>query len=284
MGLPLQGILVLDFSEYIAGPYCGALLGDLGAEVIKIEPLDGAEERRLGNQKRYRGNTRLSLGVNRGKKSLVVDLQKSEGREIVYRLVERADITIQNFAPGVATKLGIDYETLREHNKKLIFISSTAFGETGPYGQGKGFDIIAHATSGIMSYYADERGNPRGPGGLAYIDVATGMLSAMGALVALIERERTGEGQKLQTSLFNTGMAFQTSSLVNIDDLDTAERQEESRILRNVSREGKGHTDIIDRFAQYRVAHAAAHKARGALAQRLHNAPRFRVGDPGVRA
>ncbi len=249
----LDGVCILDFSEYIAGPYCGFLMADMGAEVIKIEPLDGAEERRFGNQKRYKNNTRLSLAVNRGKKSICVDLRQDEGRNIVYKLVEKADITIQNFAPGVAEKLGIDYETLSKINKRLIFVSSTAFGEVGPYRQRKGFDIIAHAASGVMAYYADEKGRPKGPGGLAYIDVSTGMLNALGAIAALYKRDRTGEGQKIETSLFKTGMALQAPGLVLIDELDNEQHQEELDILDTARQDGKKHTEIIDKFMEMRL-------------------------------
>ncbi|UCD85311.1 MAG: CoA transferase [Deltaproteobacteria bacterium] len=250
MSLPLEGIVVLDFSEYIAGPYSGALLSDLGAEVIKVEPLDGAEERRIGNKERYQGDTRMALTVNRGKRSICVNLQEEEGRKIVYRLVEKADITIQNYAPGVAEKLGIDYETLSRINPRLIFISSTAFGDIGPYRQRKGFDIIAHAASGIMFYYADEEGNPRGPGGPTYNDIGTGMLNALGAVTALMMREKTGEGQKIETSLFHTGMAFQTQKVVYIDKLDRKQLEEEFEILRTAHQQGKRHTNIIDEFAE----------------------------------
>ena len=162
----LDGIMVLDFTHWIAGPYAGLFLADMGAEVIKIEPPEGAEERRMGNAKRYRGNTRMSLTLNRGKKGLCVDLKSEEGKRIIYDLVKKADIVIQNYAPGVAKKLGIDYGTFSKINDKIIFLSSTAFGESGPYQFRKGFDIIAHAASGIMAGYADEEGNPRGPGGV----------------------------------------------------------------------------------------------------------------------
>jgi len=163
----LKGVTVLDFSEYIAGPYCGFLLADLGARVIKVEPPDGAEERRLGTLARYRGNTRMSLAFNRGKESIVVDLQESAGRDIVYHMVARVDVVLQNFAPGVAKQLGIDYDTLSGLNKQIVFLSSTAFGEVGPHSKRKGFDIIAHAASGVMSNYADEEGAPRTPGGIS---------------------------------------------------------------------------------------------------------------------
>src|SRR5262245_66650043 len=127
MNALLDGITVLDFSEYIAGPYCGSLLADFGARVIKVEPPDGAEERRLGNAKRYRGNTRMLLAFNRGKESVAIDLREPAGRELVLRMVERADVVVQNFAPGIAGKLGIDYDALAARNPGLIFLSSTAF-------------------------------------------------------------------------------------------------------------------------------------------------------------
>lgn len=253
MNTLLSGVTVLDFSEYIAGPYCGFLLADMGARVIKIEPPDGAEERRMGSVKRYRGNTRMSLAMNRGKESLSVDLQQPAGREIIYKLVERADVVVQNFVPGAAEKLGIDYETLSRINKRIVFLSSTAFGEVGPYRKRKGFDIIAHAASGVMSNYADEDGAPRGPGGIAYIDIGTGMLNALGIVSALYHRNASGEGQKIETSLFSTGLALQTMGMLHIDSLDAQQHAEEKQILKTALGEGKKHTQIIDQFAEMRL-------------------------------
>jgi crotonobetainyl-CoA:carnitine CoA-transferase CaiB-like acyl-CoA transferase len=249
----LSGVTVLDISEYIAGPYCGSLLADLGARVIKVEPPDGAEERRLGSRERYRGNTRMALAYNRGKESLAVDLRKPEGREILHRLVVTADVVIQNFVPGVAKKLGIDYETLSLINPRLIFVSSTAFGEVGPYQKRKGFDIIAHAASGIMSNYADEDGAPRGPGAINYIDICTGMFNAFGIVSALYHRQRTGEGQKLETSLFGTGLALQAQNLIHIDELDARQHAAELELLRTARQSGKKHTQVIDEFAEMRL-------------------------------
>ncbi|MCP4754783.1 MAG: CoA transferase [Proteobacteria bacterium] len=249
----LEGILVLDFSEYIAGPYCGTLLADLGAEVVKIEPPDGGEERRFGGQARYRGNTRMSLSLNRGKRGLCLDLKTEEGRRVVYRLVEKADVVVQNFVPGAAEKLGIDYETLAKINKRLVFISSTAFGDVGPYRKRKGFDIIAHAASGIMSRYADEEGRPRGPGGMAYMDVGTAMLNALAAVSALFSRTRTGEGQKIETSLFSTGMAMQSSVMTLIEELDRERHEKELDMLKTAHQQGMTHTQIIDAFAELRI-------------------------------
>ncbi len=249
----LQGVTVLDFSEYIAGPYCGALLADLGARVIKVEPPDGAEERRLGAAKRYRGNTRMSLAFNRGKESLAVDLRQSEGRDIVYELIKSTDVVVQNFAPGIAEKLGVGYDSLSAINARLIFLSSTAFGELGPYRKRRGFDIIAHAASGVMSNYADEEGAPRGPGAIPYIDIGTAMLNALGIVSALYHRDKSGEGQKVETSLFSTGMALQAMSMIQVDSLDAEQHAEEVRILRSAHGEGKHHTQIVDQFAEMRL-------------------------------
>ena len=249
----LSGVTVLDISEYIAGPYCALLLADLGARVIKVEPPDGAEERRLGSRERYRGDTRMSMAYNRGKESVAIDLRQPQGREVLYQLVRKVDVVIQNFAPGVAKKLGIDYESLHAVNPRLIFISSTAFGEVGPYQKRKGFDIIAHAASGIMSNYADENGAPRGPGAIPYMDICTGMFNALGLLAALYHREKTGEGQKLETSLFSTGLALQVQNIVHIDRLDDADRERELELLRTARRDGKAHTQVIDEFAEMRL-------------------------------
>lgn len=253
MSAILSGVTVLDISEYIAGPYCGTLLADLGARVIKVEPPDGAEERRLGSRERYRGNTRMALAYNRGKESLAVDLRKPEGRELLYAWVPKADIVIQNFVPSAAKKLGIDYDALSAINPRLIFVSSTAFGEVGPYQKRKGFDIIAHAASGVMSNYADEDGAPRGPGAINYMDIATGMFNAFGIVAALYHRERTGVGQKIETSLFSTGLALQAQNLVHIDELDARQHAAELELLRTARASGKKHTQVIDEFATMRL-------------------------------
>jgi len=225
----------------------------LGARVIKVEPPDGAEERRMGVAKRYQGNTRMSLAFNRGKDSLSVDLKTEAGKAIVYGLVKTADVVVQNFVPGAAEKLGIDYETLKAINPQIIFLSSTAFGEVGPYKSRKGFDIIAHAASGIMSNYADEEGEPRGPGGPPYIDMSTGIFNALAIVSALYHRMQTGEGQKLETSLFSTGLALQAMSLINIESLDKSLIAKETETLRTAQQQGKTHSDLIDDFAEMRL-------------------------------
>jgi crotonobetainyl-CoA:carnitine CoA-transferase CaiB-like acyl-CoA transferase len=249
----LKDVTVLDFSEIIAGPYCGFLLADFGARVIKVEPPDGAEERRMGPVQRYRGNTRMSLAFNRGKESLSIDLKNPAGREVIYRLIKEVDVVVQNFATGIAEKIGIDYETLSKINPRLIFLSSTAFGEVGPYKKRKCFDIIAHAASGVMSNYADEEGAPRGPGGIPYIDISTGMLNALGIVAALYHRNKTGVGQKIETSLFSTGMALQAMQMIQVESLDAKQHADEVSTLKTAFGEGKKHTQIIDEFAEMRL-------------------------------
>lgn len=253
MAALLEGILVLDFTHWIAGPYCGLFLADMGAEVIKVEPPEGAEERRMGSLERYKGNTRMSLTLNRGKKGLCVDLKSAEGKKIVYDLVRKADVVIQNYGPGIAKKLGIDYETLSAMNEKLIFLSSTAFGESGPYQWRKGFDLIAHAASGIMGGYADDDGNPRGPGGSPYIDIGTAMLNAMSVIASLYYRNQTGVGQKIETSLFNTGIALLATGFIQIDKLDNEMHEEMLEVLKTAYSRNMNHTQIIDCFAKLRL-------------------------------
>jgi crotonobetainyl-CoA:carnitine CoA-transferase CaiB-like acyl-CoA transferase len=221
--------------------------------VIKVEPPDGAEERRFGSQQRYGGDTRMSLAYNRGKQSVAIDLRQPPGREILYQLARKADVVVQNFAPAVASKLGIDYDSLRALNPRLIFVSSTAFGDVGPYRKRKGFDIIAHAAAGLMSNYADEDGAPRGPGAIAYVDICTGMFSALGVVAALHQRAQTGEGQKLETSLFSTALALQAQSLLHIERLDQAQHEQEQAVLRTARLDGKTHTEVIDTFAELRL-------------------------------
>ncbi len=280
---PLNGILVLDFSHWIAGPYAGMLLADMGAEVIKIEPPEGAEERRMGNRERYKGNTRLSLTLNRGKKGLCVDLKQEAGKKIIHQLVEKADIVIQNYAPGVAQRLGIDYDTFSRINGKLIFVSSTAFGESGPYKTRKGFDIIAHAASGVMAGYADELGNPRGPGGSPYIDVGTAMLNAMSAVTALYHRSQTGEGQKIETCLFNTGMALQASGFIKIEKLDNELHKEMKEVLRTARQKDMKHTQIIDRFSEMRLRNEQPESTRDVEVPDCNHRPSDRLTYPYYR-
>ncbi len=215
---PLAGLRVLDFSSFIAGAYAAQYLGDLGAEVIKVESLQGDAARAWGPF--LAGESRFFQGWNRNKRSLAIDVQSEEGREAIYRLVKTADIVIENFRPGIVGKLRIDYATLKALNPKLIYLSITAFGATGPSGKRPGYDPILQALTGAA------RGNLRycksvGICSVAISDFGSALIGASGILAALYHRERTGVGQKIETSLLQAAMALQSHMFVKA--LDRAE-------------------------------------------------------------
>jgi crotonobetainyl-CoA:carnitine CoA-transferase CaiB-like acyl-CoA transferase len=204
---PLAGVKVVDFCSFIAGAYGAMLLGDFGAEVDKVEPLTGDLSRAWGPF--LAGEARYFQGCNRNKRGLAVDLTKAEGREIVYRLIERADVVIENFRPGVTEKLQIDYPTARRLNPGIIYCSSTAFGSRGPLRLRPGYDPVLQAMAGAA------RGNLRFSGKVAICSVAVSdyqaaMLAVSGILAALYHREKTGEGQLLETSLLQAVMSAQS--------------------------------------------------------------------------
>jgi crotonobetainyl-CoA:carnitine CoA-transferase CaiB-like acyl-CoA transferase len=202
----LLGVKVVDFCNFIAGSSGAMLLGDLGADVIKVEPLTGDPARAWGPF--LAGESRYFQGWNRSKRSLAIDLATMEGREVVYRLMERADVVIENFRPGVAEKLQIDYATARRHNPGIIYCSSTGFGSRGPLKQRPAYDPVLQAMAGAA------RGNLRFSGKIAICSVAVSdfqaaMLAVAGILAALYHRQRTGEGQHIETSLLQAIMSVQ---------------------------------------------------------------------------
>lgn len=195
---PLVGVKVLDFCSFINGAYSAALLGDLGAEVVKLEPLTGDLSRAWGPF--LKGESRFYQAWNRNKRGLAIDLTKAAGREIVYALVKDADVVIENFRAGVTGKLKIDYATLRELNPRLIYCSSTAFGARGPYRERPGYDPVLQTMSGIVR--DNERyGGKQAISPVAVADYQASMLVVMAVNAALFYRERTGIGQLIETSL-----------------------------------------------------------------------------------
>jgi crotonobetainyl-CoA:carnitine CoA-transferase CaiB-like acyl-CoA transferase len=203
---PLKGMLVLDFTKVLAGPLCAQYLGDLGAEVIKMEPcVDGDDTRRWPP---FRGgNGTIFLSANRNKRSLALDLKSGAGREIARRLARRADIVLESFGPGVSQRLGVDYASLKGDNPKLIYCSISGFGRKGPLKDGKGYDVILQAYSGMMAITGEEGGPPlRSP--FSPVDQATGMHALSGILAALLERGRTGTGTIVEANLYETALAF----------------------------------------------------------------------------
>ncbi len=205
--LPLDGIRVLDVSQIMAGPFCSMLLGDMGADVIKIEPPDGDQTRRAMAFK-LKGNDSLGFfNLNRNKRSLAIDLKKSAGREVFYQLARTADILIENYRPGVTRRLGVDYATLREINPRLIYASISGFGQTGPWSQRPGFDLIAQAMSGVMSI-TGQLGGPPTKSGVPVSDIGCALFALYGILSAFILRGKTGGGQYVDASLFEAAIAF----------------------------------------------------------------------------
>jgi formyl-CoA transferase len=201
---PLQGLRVIDITQAMAATYCTMNLADMGADVIKVEPPGGEEQRR--GSVRKNGHSGTFMAMNRGKRGIVVDLKQPEGVEIVRRLARTADVLVQNYRPGVAARLGIDYETLRALNRRLIYCAISGFGSTGPYAMRGGYDLIAQGMSGVMSV-TGEAGIPA-KAGVPISDLAAGLFGAYGILCALEYRERTGAGQFVDTSLLEAAMAL----------------------------------------------------------------------------
>jgi len=206
--LPLSGIRVLDISQVMAGPFACMLLGDMGADVIKIEPP------RLGDSTRHSMGFRLKgedspgfLALNRNKRSITLDLKDEADREILYALVKTADVLVENARPGVSTRLGMDYETLSAINPRLVYASISGFGQTGPWAQRPGFDLIAQAMSGVLSSNGFPGMEPA-KNSIAVADLGAGLFSVYGILSAIIGREKTGKGQYVDASLLEAAMGL----------------------------------------------------------------------------
>jgi len=206
METSLAGIRVLDLTQVQAGPYASMILGDLGAEIIKIEPPQGDFTREFPFYA-YQGESYYYLAFNRNKKSMVLDLKTKEGKAIFYQLVKIADVVIDNFNPGVVERLGVDYNTLKGINCQIISCSITGFGPTGPYQGRRSYDLIAQAMSGAMTL-TGEPGRPPVRYGISIADMAGGVYAALGILAAYIARQQTGEGQKVDISLLDGMIAL----------------------------------------------------------------------------
>ncbi len=201
----LEGLRVIDLTQAMAAPFCSMNLADMGADVIKVEPPTG-EDMRRGSVSRN-GHSGTFLTINRGKRGITVDLKQPAGVQIIHRLVKTADVFVQNYRPGAAKRLGVDYETLAAINPRLIYCSISGFGSTGPYAARGGYDLIAQGMSGIISVTGDEDGPPA-KAGLPVSDLSAGLFGAYGILCALEHRERTGHGQFVDTSLLEAALAL----------------------------------------------------------------------------
>jgi len=202
----LKGIRVLDLTRALAGPYCTMMLGDMGAEVIKVESPEGGDDSRAWAPPYIGQESAYFLSCNRNKKSITLNLRSDAAKKILTELIKISDIVVENFRPGTLKKMGFSYETMRAINPRLIFCSITGFGAKGPEAQKPGFDLIAQGMSGFMSFTGEVGGGPIKVG-VAIADINAGMFAAFGILTALYHRERTGEGQMVETSLFETMVA-----------------------------------------------------------------------------
>jgi crotonobetainyl-CoA:carnitine CoA-transferase CaiB-like acyl-CoA transferase len=207
----LAGIRVLDFGRFIAGPFCGALLADHGADVIRIDKVGGSEDRFL-LPLADSGEGGLYMQVNRGKRSLSLDPAAPEGREIVRQLIARADIVIANLPGATLQSMGIDYTSVSAINARAILVATNAFGQAGPHAHRLGFDGLGQALSGAV-FMSGEPGAPR-RASVNWVDFGTAISAAFGALLALMARERTGRGQEVSGSLMATALTFTNSVLI----------------------------------------------------------------------
>jgi glutaryl-CoA transferase len=210
---PLANVTVVDLTSYIAGSYAAMMLADLGADVIKVEGIEGDSFRELPG----------FYGWNRGKRSLAVNLKEPDGRAIVHRLARRADVAMENMRPGVVERLGVGYEDLRAINPRIIYSSVTAFGGDGPYKERPGFDPLLQAMGGVMAVQGF--GGPPKYMRIAVTDYYTAALAAQAILAALFVRERTGRGQHVRTSLLQGVMALQSGSVVDYPGLERTHKE-----------------------------------------------------------
>lgn len=240
MAGPFEQLRVVEFGRFIAAPYCGQLLADGGADVIKVEPLEGDETRRNGPI--IPGEGRQFLNKNRGKRSLAVDLADSEVRAAVAALVSRADIVVANFRPGQAERHGLDYESVAKTNPRVIYAENTAYGRQGLMADAPGMDVVLAAYAGLLNF------QPEGPSSLAdpIVDYMAGMLLAWGVSTALYTRERTGIGQRLDVALLQAALLLQNNHINHVDVID-GWREEFVDYLKTAFADGASWGDVLER-------------------------------------
>ena len=249
MAGPLEGIKVLEFTQIIAGPFGGMMLADMGADIIKVEPVEG-EPWRVALEF-IPGESKTYMSLNRGKRSLPLDLTKPEAVEIVREMIREIDVVVINARPDVPDKLGIDYETLSTINPRLIYCDNTAFGRNGPDSYRPGYDLIIQAMSGLMAAEGKIRdGVPQLITSTAVADFATGIAVAWGVCAALFHRERTGQGQKVETTLLGTALGVQTGSFMEIDAFDAERRTEFLAVLNAMRESGASYEEMHEQYVQ----------------------------------
>ena len=206
MAASLKGIRILEMTQIMAGPTCGLLLADLGAEVIKIEKIAGGDDTRSWLPPEINGESAAFMMMNRNKKGIALNLKNKDGVEIFKTMLKNSDVVIENFRKGTLEKLGIGYDVISKINPKIILCEISGYGRTGPYAEKGGFDLVAQGMSGLMSITGESDSKPPVKVGAPLTDITAGLLAVSGILAALIHRDKTGEGQKVDTSLYEAGI------------------------------------------------------------------------------
>ncbi len=203
---PLAGVKVIELAHIMAGPTCGLMLADLGADVIKVEKVPGGDDSRFFLPPDIDGEAAAFMMMNRNKRGIAVNLKEEGGKDVLRRLLKTADVVIENYRADTMDKLGLGYETLKKENPGLIYCAITGFGRSGPYSERGGFDLIAQGMSGLMSITGEGEGRPPVKMGAPITDITAGILGALGIAAAYVHKLKTGEGQLVDTSLFEAGI------------------------------------------------------------------------------
>ena len=246
----LHGVRVLELTQVIAGPYAAMLLADMGAEVVKVEPLGGVRDRSLGSV--FPGTARQFQAVHRGKKSLALDVATHDGIQTLYRILPTFDVLITNFRDEFARRCGFDYEALSEIHPGLIYARISSFGMDGPLADAAGVSLTMQAYSGDMAEEAriDTDGNPRGTGSTYFVDITTGTNTALGVVGALLHRNRTGEGQLVDAILLRTAMAMINSLVMQEPVSDSVLIGTAVDDARQRFREGECYENVVRQYAE----------------------------------
>jgi formyl-CoA transferase len=256
MAGPLAGVRILDCTEIIAAPYGAAMLSDLGAEVIKVEPVPG-EPWRLQAQFQPL-ESRSFMQLNRGKKGIAINLRDPRGQEAFHRLVPTADVMILNYRPDTPAKLGIDYETVSRINPGIVYVWNTAFGRKGPHAHRPGYDIISQAYSGIMTSWGSERGGHPVTMATAIADFTSALVVCWAVTTGLYDREKRGRGQLIDTSLLGTAMVLQPGRFFSIESLDHDKIEGMKEGVQKAREEAESYADLKERVNQARMRGGAA--------------------------
>ncbi|MCP5096754.1 MAG: CoA transferase [Chloroflexi bacterium] len=206
MSLPLEGLIVLDLTRVLVGPYATMILADMGADVIKIE-MPGTGDDARAFPPHINGESAYFMSLNRNKRGMTLNLKKGAGKQVFLDLVRKADVLVENFRPGTMTKLGLDYETLREVNPRLIYAAASGFGQTGPYSRRAAYDAVVQAMGGIMSVTGQAGGEPTRVG-TSMGDITAGLFTAIGVLTAVYHREKSGKGQMVDVAMLDSQVAI----------------------------------------------------------------------------